>query len=739
MDAYYAHSKEGEPLSEWHRLETHLTSTGLLAKEFARVFGADAWGELIGLVHDVGKASEAFQRRIRGSSEQVDHSSAGAQLLHEQYGSIGTMLAYLVAGHHGGLPNYALTGELTPLAERLAKPIEAFGAYEELINIPPVSLIRSSAPRFLLEGGTPERKTFSFAFLLEMLFSCLVDADYLDTERTVQPDKALKRVYQGLSLSDMSVRLEAFMEGVESKAQDGGLSLDVLAARMDIRRACIDAAGCKPGIFTLTVPTGGGKTLASLSFALAHALHNGQDRIIYASPFTTITSQTALAFKRIFGDQSVLEHHSNYSSANVEDGQESSIAEKLLTENWSAPLIVTTNVQLFESLYSNKTSRSRKTHNIANSIVVLDEAQSIPDAVLKPCLAAIEELSNHYGTSVVLCTATQPALSSVWPFESVPKEIVPPARQYYDLFARRASIRYVGMKTPDDIASELANHKQALCIVSSRKAAGALYDKLVELIGSDSVFHLSALMVPAHRDAVLDAIRASLERGVDCIVVSTQLIEAGVDIDFPVVYRELAGIDSILQAAGRCNREGRRSTGVVHVFDCPDFAISKAGWLARMRALGQEVIELSSEPFGNHGSEEFFQLRYSVEDTDKQRILARLTDASRIRDCSFDFEQYGADFKFVEDQTKSVFVPWGEEGINLLDRLTAQNADIGVYRAIQQYSVGVPVHAFDKLARAGRIVEHGPVSALEPVSNALVGYSEARGLILDETNYTLTI
>jgi len=733
----YAHSKPDAPKDEWQTLQDHLNAVAELAAEFAAVFGGADAARLLGMVHDIGKGSHAFQRRLEGDSHHVDHSSAGAQLLHEHYKKVGDLLSYPIVGHHGGLPNGRENGKRTCLVERLAATTEAYDEALGFITLPSLQEFVSLTPPYIQSAKTRKRWSFSVSFFVRMLFSCLVDADYLDTERFIDEERYSARAYRGMNLHEMRNVLNAHVQRLESSAQGAS---EVNEARAGIRKTCIDAAAQDAGLFTLTVPTGGGKTLSALSFALEHAICNGQKRIIYVAPFTTIIDQTAAVLKGIFGDDSVLEHHSNYDFSDSESGDSAKeLRERLSMENWDVPLIVTTNVQFFESLYSSKTSRSRKVHNIANSVVILDEAQTLPDNLLKPCLAALEELCDNYATSVVLCTATQPALEAEWPFESKPVDIVPTERRHAALFDERVRIEYIGEKTLDQLIEELIAHEQVLCVVSSRRAAGAVYDKIEEKVGSEGVYHLSALMVPEHRVQVLGRIRSDLGCGNRCVVVSTQLIEAGVDIDFPVVYREMAGIDSIKQSAGRCNREGCLDRGCVSVFECPEIAIGPKTWLSSMAHLGKEVIDQATDPFGDEGVKSFFEKRYTRAETDAAGIFSELSDSDRCTNMNLSFERYSDDFKLIDDDSVSVFIPWGETGMGIYENLCRDEADVTLARAIQKFSVSVYHYDFNRLVDAGRIVSCGSFKVLEPCVGELIGYSEEKGLVVEDTDVVLTI
>ncbi len=399
MCNYYAHSTANADKSDWQCLCEHLRSVAERAEQFAEVFGAGAWGWEAGRLHDAGKATKAFIARLEGKPARVDHSTFGARLAREHGGPLGLLLSYMIAGHHGGLPDGGIQE----------------GALHYRLNNGKVS-----EDTTLLHGLDGKRELpmpfrlhpkdhpgFSLAFFTRMIFSCLVDADFLDTEAFCSPEKKADRpVADPDQLTHLKNRLDAHLAELTRNSKPTLVNL----TRREILAQCRAKAGLPSQIFSLTVPTGGGKTLSSLSFALDHAVANKQRRIIYAIPFTSIIEQNAAVFQQILGRDAVLEHHCNYKERDEQEDAAYDRRRGLAAENWDAPLVVTTNVQFFESLFSNKPSRCRKLHNIAGSVIVLDEAQAIPTEYLEPCLLALRELVAHYGCSVVLCTATQPAL-----------------------------------------------------------------------------------------------------------------------------------------------------------------------------------------------------------------------------------------------------------------------------------------------------------------------------------------
>ncbi len=491
----YAHTREGLPPQEWHRLEDHLRETARLAGSFAARFDSCEWGEQAGLWHDLGKSSTAFQEYLRDSrSRGPDHKSAGAQYAVETLDILGHLIAYTIAGHHGGMHDgrsdgtcldYLLRRELEPWNREYSRELR--GTNPDL----PAPLAKALAAR----------DSFGCAFFTRMLFSCLVDADFLDTERFLDPIRSASRPQWP---SGLLREMDAALSDFAGRFASGGT---VNCHRARVREACVVAASESSGFFSLTVPTGGGKTLSSLAFALRHAIQHDMDRVIYVVPFTSIIEQNADVFRKAMdplrerlGQDVVLEHHSN-----LDTSREESHASRLATENWDAPLVVTTSVQFYESLFHNRPSRCRKIHRVARSVVVLDEVQTLPVHLLEPCLRALRELVRSYGTTVVLCTATQPALHRREGFriglEDV-HEIVPDPRALArDL--RRVQVEDLGEQSDAFLAERLLAEDQVLCIVNTRGHAKDLFEA-VGLEGDS--FHLSALMVPAHRSRVVDRI-----------------------------------------------------------------------------------------------------------------------------------------------------------------------------------------------------------------------------------------
>ena len=488
---YYAHIRQDENgQTIYQTVAEHLTGTAALCREFAADFGAEADGDLMGLSHDLGKCTDAFQKRLLEGGPVVDHTTAGMLTCIKMKRP---SAAACVAGHHGGLLDVGnlrtdRAGEAT-LSGRFKKGVE--GHYLERCGESGVTLPT-------LPPETPERDPLKASFRTRMLYSCLVDADYLDTERFMKGDMPRGT---GDSLETLLTRLQARLNEWDNPTSE----LNKL--RQQILRACVSAAANPKGIYTLTVPTGGGKTTSSLAFALHHAVEHGMKRVIYVVPYTSIIEQNADVFRGILGNENVLEHHSGVQFENDEENGNPD-PKALAAENWDSPLVITTAVQFFESMYANRSSQCRKLHNLANSVIIFDEAQMLPLCHLMPCVAAIGALVEQFGATAVLCTATQPVLGDLIqrfaPSHAI-SEICPEIPFYFDKF-RRVTFRQVGVLEDDALAELLCAHEQVLCIINSRKAAQSIFSKLPE----EGSFHLSTLMVPAHRRTVLEQIRRRL-------------------------------------------------------------------------------------------------------------------------------------------------------------------------------------------------------------------------------------
>ena len=711
---YYAHSTSNPDKSDWQELEEHLLNVANLAERFASVFGAGDWGKAAGLLHDAGKATQEFVQRLEGKPVRVNHSIFGARLGQDQGGKLGQLLSYVIAGHHGGLPNggiqegqlhYRLKNERIPPDVALLPDIVCSDA----LNLPFTK--------------RPQDPGFCLALFTRMLFSCLTDADFLDTEVFCDPGKAAVRA--GNQYSNLALLRDALNARLATLARDAASS-HVNKLRQSVLADCQAKTVQEPGFFTLTVPTGGGKTFSSMAFALDHAVTHGLRRVIYAIPFTSIIEQNAQVFSSVLGQENILEHHCNYMDKAEPEERGYDRWRGLAAENWDAPVVVTTNVQLFESLFSSKPSRCRKLHNIARSVIVLDEAQAIPTEYLEPCLCALRELVEHYGCTIVLCTATQPAVddeSIRARLRDVREIITDPTKLYADL--KRTAVNFTGKLMDVELAERLDTLDQVLCIVSTKAQARAVFELLSEREGA---FHLSTNMYPEHRRRVLDDIRRRLKDKLPCRVISTSLIEAGVDVDFPVVFRAMAGLDSIAQAAGRCNREGRLDgLGQVVVYE-PEKP-PKMPWLQRCASRAGETLRClpAEDPLGLAAMRRYFELLYDVQELDKKRIVKRL-NASVGSELLFPFKEIAGDFRFIEDEGTAVIIPRQSEAEELVRQLRFTEFPRPVLRKLQRYSVSVRSRDLAKLRSDGAVEM---IQDSYPVLRNMAAYSEDVGLCVD--------
>lgn len=701
-----------------HDLAEHLIEVGAQAAEFAQTFGAD-WARLAGRWHDLGKYRPRFQERIRqltgfdidahieGKAQSAPHSTAGSLLAADRFGPAGRVLAYLIAGHHAGLADW-----FGGLEVRLENPTSRDELNEALAENPPADLLGHGDFKPDLRA-IPGGKN-GFSLWVRMMFSALVDADFLDTERYMDPAKFAQR-NAWPKLTELAPLFDAHMAELAAKAQ----RTPVNVLRAGILAECRAGAKLEPGLFSLTVPTGGGKTLSAMAFALEHGRAHGKRRVIHVIPYTSIIEQTADIFRSIFGE-AVIEHHSN---AESEPGKENS-ASRLACENWDAPIVVTTNVQLFESLFAARTSRCRKLHNLVDSIVILDEAQLLPPEFLQPILDVLNLLSRHYGVSVVLSTATQPALSTREYFDARQnlrglnnvREIVSDPDALYTALERVHVRLPADWHTPTDwpnLAAELAAHESMLAIVNTRKDARALWEQMLQ-----GTLHLSALMCGAHRSQIIANIRTRLKNGVPTRVVSTQLVEAGVDVDFPVVYRALAGLDSIAQAAGRCNREGRLSEkGEVVVFVPPKPA--PPGLLRKGEDACRSVMHhVTEHPLARARFANYFERLFNACELDAKGICDDLFMAhDKLDGCELavNFRTAAEKFKLIadEDSAPIIVLYRGADGRDdsidkWLATLRKEKPQRWLMRKLQRYTVNLHRAQAMQLLRQGDIEEIMP-------------------------------
>lgn len=724
---YIAHARQDAD-GNWlapHALEDHLQKVARICGAFAESFDSLGWASAAGLWHDLGKYRKPFQEYIRQasgferenahveqdkSSARVTHSTAGAKHAIEQWPSVpGYILAYLISGHHAGLPDWS--GGRGALQFRLAESEQEY--HEALAAVPPANILSAQQPPVPKMAQNQD----SIALWMRVLFSCLVDADFLDTESYMSPGKSRNRgAYP--SLDKLYHIFFDKMAQLQAKADKTELN----ETRKTIFQSCQDMANKPAGIYSLTVPTGGGKTLASLGFGLEHAKSHGKQRIIYAIPFTSIIEQNAAVFRAFLGEDAVVEHHS---SLDVDPNSENA-SSRLATENWDAPVIVTTNVQLFESLFASKTSRCRKLHNLVNSIIILDEAQQIPRDFHEPITRAMQQMSDYLGVTWVLCTATQPELGEQK--DAFGRELHKGLRDVREIIENpnelAQKLKRVTVEMPADpdfptpwaeLADQVAAEEYCLVIVNKRQDARTLYESLPD---DGYTYHLSANMCAEHRSAVLSDIRGRLEarRAGDTVplrVISTQLIEAGVDVDFPVVFRAMAGLDSIAQAAGRCNREGKmKQPGRVIVFQPEE--LPPPGFLRQAAQATLELLKSGQldDPLSPRAIQSFFTKLNSRGDRDAHEICDLLrAKSSRDALLEIQFREAAGKFRLIDDRGIGVIVPFCPEGMEespvytWLATLGKDGSAKWVYRKLQRYSVTLPESFAQKLLGIGALYQ----------------------------------
>ena len=703
----YAHSANDQ--GRWHDLASHLKATAETARTFARKFGAGDLAEWAGLWHDLGKYNPEFQKYLANpiKGHGPTHSDKGALWASQILGP----LAFPLWGHHSGLPNPA------DLKTKLQEKIED-DTFQKIIELASKEIIPLKPSTPLTQPNFIKTK-YDAEFFIRMLFSALVDADYLDTEKHFESKKAAQR--KGTKgLNELWTAFESAQQSLSGKKDD-----PVNKVRHEVYLDCLSAGDMEQGFFRLTVPTGGGKTLSSMGFALRHALNHDLERVIFAIPYTSIIEQTADVYRESMGKEAVIEHHSAvpYEEENENPSKEE-MRQRLATENWDAPVLVTTTVQLFESLLANRPGPCRKLHNIANSVLILDEVQTLPLGLLAPILDVLRQLASHYHTTVVLCTATQPALEDspyLKGLEGVKEIVQDPARH----FAALKRVEYTQLKQGNPVsweeaAEEMRKEKQALAVVNTKKDGLALFSAL----GDPEAFHLSTLLCGAHRRDVLREVRRRLEVEEPCRLVSTQVVEAGVDLDFPLVLRAEGPLDRIVQAAGRCNREGRLSRGRVVVFKPQEGKQPSSGGYRTGTETGRMLMRQAGFDFHDPKSyEQYFQLLYQAVEL----------DAKKIQECreGLDYPETAKRFRMIEEDGVACLVRYkGQEGKDdTVERLIGYlhkpqlEAPRWLFRQLQPYLVNIPRRKVGEYERAGL------VTLLVPgLYEWLGGYDTKKGL-----------
>lgn len=686
---FFAHSENKE--GERHELRKHLVRTAELAQSFSPTQDFRSLFYLAGLLHDVGKFQDGFQKYLFEGGKKTPHAGVGAfiaRMLAKQY----LPLQFAIQGHHAGIPDNS---------ERRGN-IEDYEENEDVVSIL-CERFKGDFPAFKIPGIVLHAKDFLYVeCITRFLFSALTDADWLDTEHHFSKERTEAREVQRLDEDRLCERL---LEKLENKFQQLPIEGKINALRTKARTDAASHAEEDQGFFSLQLPTGLGKTLTSMYWALLHAKHNHLQRVIIILPYINIIDQTAKILKEIFGEDAVLEHHSGivdedgkhdkYDESAVGDDKE--LAKRLACENWGAPIIVTTSVQFFESLFSNRPFKCRKNHNIAESVVIFDEIQTLPKVYAEPIIVMLKNVNTLAKTSFLFCTATQPAfmkrkgfdgIENIRPLIAKPEKYFKPTRRVnYELLNGLEEVPL------DRVVKELNRETGSfLAIVNTKSVARELFGQVKQFSGYDKFYHLSTAMCPHHRKKTIDAIIEDLENKKRIGVISTQLVEAGVDFDFPCVYRAIAPMDSVIQAAGRCNRNGRLEKGKVVIFNLekhkmPDVTYQSCASFAA--GIIKDDVNILHEA---RSFEEYYeQVTRLFVNADKFKITEKRK--------GFDFREVCESFKFIDEPTTSLVIEKYVEGESLLEEIK-RLADVEKiikrkiinkdhYRRLQQFCVQV--------------------------------------------------
>lgn len=742
---YYAHTSED---GRFQTILEHASDAAKRAAENAAAFGCAEIGRIAGMFHDVGKYGDGFQTRLYGSGEPYEHSAVGMRLFLDEMQKTNVrarkftaiLLAYIVAGHHTGLPDYGSNAStendatISAKAKRLQSRPDDWGAYkEELGEVPEIPPLEAT---FIPAGNDWTRNGwYSYQFLGRMLFSSLVDADFLDTEKFMSNGVIDRDT--GEPFPVLMDRFDAYMTKFAGKK--GKLNEN----RQKILQACKDAAVGEKGLYRLTVPTGGGKTLSSMAFALRHLLEHGLRRIIYVIPYVSIIRQTVKEFEAVFGKDNVLGH---YATADFwekpREREDIPTGDELAAENWDKPIIVTTNVQFFESLYANKTSRCRKIHNIANSVILFDEAQMLPVPLLKPCIRAVSELMTHYGCTAVLCTATQPALDGLFGENAVLREICSDTAAMYADF-RRVRYEWCGKVSDDAMLERLRDTDAALCVLNTKRTTREYFEAMHTPGQNDGVYHLSTYMTPRHLERTIEKIKARLQAIREgriqgrCLVLSTSLIEAGVDIDFPTVYREIAGLDSIIQAGGRCNREGKRpiEDSVVYVFErekIPRGLEEVCGWV---RQELENCPDISAPAVITRYFRRLYgmtNVREKVDRLDQNEILPLIGHRDVAVSGNFiPYREIAARFRYIDKQDQKLILVPNEENQAQCDMLRKGMINRKLLRTLAKDMVALYTREYEELQDRGVLTAvNDGIAILEDDPRAPRSYNLDCGIVV---------
>ncbi len=721
MKKYYAHSLENRPEEEWQELEVHLAEVANLAEEFGKAIRPDekSFAEiarLTGLLHDLGKYRTEFQEYLRKERQGgVDTAHAVYGAGKALFGHESLAAAFAISGHHAGLydtsdldllvngEKYQVRDRLIDILNHASEKIKSFELKETLQN-----------------GDTPETR-LRYEILIRMLFSLLVDADRLNTEEW-EKQQLFGSQWKRKVVSFEPLNLLQKLQEKRTEKSNNSKNADIRELRNGIFETCLNKGEKSPqGFFSLTVPTGGGKTLSSMAFALAHAKEHSLRRVIVVIPYLSIIEQNAKEYREIFGKENVLEHHSavDIPRSDIDPVQAQDIEKAM--ENWDIPIVVTTSVQFIETLFSASPAQARKLHNIAQSVVIFDEVQTLPTHLLEPLLDVLRELKNRYGVSFVFCSATQPAFKKTTNLKNgfVDDEIIEIAPNPDILYQSLQRVKYTVERfdsswTWQDLAQKMIKHNQVLCILNLRRQA---YELLVAIRSNleernsfsdldESVFHLSSAMCPAHRLDRINIIKDRLKTGKPCWVVSTQLIEAGVDIDFPDVFRAMGPLDSIVQSAGRCNREGllidengKPRLGEVVVFNPQDGGLPPGIYstATNITVAHLDITRLATDP---NLFKEYFTELYQVSPTDYQRRGSHTIQHERAE---FNFRKVDKMARVIKDDTIAVVIPYGK-ATDIIARIRkGQSFDREDIRSLQRYMVNLRkgFHSdYDKLKSA---------------------------------------
>ncbi len=705
------------------KLIDHLNNVSKLAGEFGAKFGMRNVGEIIGKLHDVGKYSNEFQERVHGGMYRVDHSTAGAQLTRKLYSNFSEITDLLISlpimSHHSGLCDLGSsvdTPDRSTFRARMKRHnIPNYEAYQsEIKTIPPIDVAEIKDALTKLEQPASEKDLYLYlAVLTRLLYSCLVDADFLDTENFMSGQERKC----GDSIDEI---YKAAKERLHKKGWLKESSLTTLNGRRSfILRTAMEIGKTKdPGYFRLTVPTGGGKTIASLMFALEHAHKNHMDRIIYVVPYTTIIEQNANVFREFAGAWNVLEHHSNFEFEENEYG----LMMRLASENWNMPIVVTTSVQFFESFYSSRPSACRKNHNLVNSVFVFDEAQKIPADYLEPCLNMVHELVDYFNCSAVFCTATQPALDDHLQMVKTMVEICPSVQDQFTFF-QRTIYENLGNISKENLVDRLKKEERVMCIVNTRKTAQELYGLLKEEVPEETLFHLSTTMHKVDREKTLEMVRSRLKNGQKVILIATSLVEAGVDLDFDTVFRQLAGLDSIIQSGGRTNREGKRNKedSKTYIFELEGSKVvsSQKTEIENTRSLFKKGIDCNDP---NAATVYFHDLYQSKNSLDRKDILKKEKD--------YQLKTIGKEFKLIEESSDLIVIP-NETNEDAIIRIQSKRGTKEDFKMIQKYTVAIPHRKTEQLYDLGKIMPVENITNLFVLADA-EGYDENIGLLLND-------